>query len=67
MAKSSSVLPLSDDGAHGEDTMTMSHVGPCRRRQGDEVMTEVDEGFYVMPVVEVVVLYATERYMHDIS
>ena len=28
-------------------------------------MTEVDERFNVMPVVEVVVLYATERYMYD--
>ena len=38
--------------------MTMSHIGPCWRRQSDEMMTEVDEGFYVLPVVEVVILYA---------
>lgn len=38
--------------------MTMSHIGPSWRRQSDEVMTEVDEGFYILPVIEVVVLDA---------
>ena len=61
MAQSSSIFPLSDDGAHGENTMTMSHIGPRWRGQSDEVVTEVDKGLYVLPVVEIVVLYATER------
>ena len=34
----------------------MCCVGPSGRREGDKVMTEVDEGTNVLPVVEVVVL-----------
>ena len=41
--------------------MTMSHIGPRRRRKCDEMVTEVDKGLYELPVVEVVVLYAAER------
>ena len=40
--------------------MTMGCIGPRRRRKSDEVVTEVNEGLYVLPVVEVVVFYATE-------
>ena len=39
----------------------MSCVGPCRRRKSDKVVTEIDKGLYVLPVVEVVVLYAAEN------
>ena len=42
--------------------MTMGCIGPRWRRKSDKVVTEVDEGLYVRPVVEVVVFYATERY-----
>ena len=56
MTESSSLLPLGDERSHGEDAMAMGCVGPGRRRDGDEVMAEVDEGAYVLPVVEIIVL-----------
>ena len=56
MAETCSIIPLSDEGTQWEDSMTMSNVGPGGRRQCDEVMTEVDERFNVLPVIEVVVL-----------
>ena len=52
-----SLLRLSDEGSHGEDAMTMSYVGPGGRRDGDEVVTEIDECSYVVPVIEIIVLH----------
>ena len=37
--------------------MAMGCVGPGGRRNGEEVMAEVDESFYVLPVVEKVILH----------
>ena len=51
----SSVLPLSNDSAHGEYTMPVCSIGPTRRRDGDKVVAEVNEGTNVLPVVEIVV------------
>ena len=56
MAEPSTTFPFSDDGTHWEHAVTVGHVGPGRRRQSDKVMTEIDKRFYVLPVVEIVVL-----------
>ena len=51
------IRPLSDESAEREDSMLVGGVGPGRRRDGDEVVAEVDEGIDEVPVVEVVVLH----------
>ncbi len=55
MAQAGSSLPLSDEGSHGEDAMAMGNIGPRGRGNGDEMMAEVDEGFYMLPMIEIIV------------
>ncbi len=47
--------------------MAMGNIGPGGRWDGDKVMTEVDEGFDVLPVVQVEVLQRPDRKGYALS
>ncbi len=62
-----SFLPFCDDGPHGQDSILVSHISPCGRRESDEVVTEVDECVDVLPLVEIVVIQITAYRVDTLS